>query len=329
MERGPTAGIRCRRLGDWLRAAVLVIGGVIITLGSSACCDVCHLDSASQAFDVDVERGTRRTAAGDRVCYSLFTPDPDDTLPAPPYPGVVISHGFARSGRFHRDTACALAERGIVVLTPDRTVSLRGRNAEQRQIDNLVDHVCWLRSRAADADNSLFGLLDPGRVGLVGHSAGGAISFEAAIDLADAGEAVQAVMLLDGVPWARTLERAGDLQDVPFCSARSEPAPCNARGQILDLLDGLSFSTVEILVVGGTHCDPENPTDWLCRLLCDGSNERARAVYQELLYAFLFDALDAPDFGASAGFAAAVEHLDAEGRIDITLVGGVSKRTAQ
>jgi pimeloyl-ACP methyl ester carboxylesterase len=322
---GPAASIRCRRLGDWRRAAALTIMTVAITPRLSACCDVCHLDPTSHAFEVDVERGARRTTVGDRVRYSLFTPEPNDTLPAPPYPGIVISHGFARSGRFHRDTACALAERGIVVLTPDRAGSFGGRDAEQRQIDNLIDHVRWLRSRAADVDDSLFGLLDPGRVGLVGHSAGGAISFEAAIDLADAGEAVQAVMLLDGVPWARTLERAGELHNVAFGSARSAPAPCNAQGQILDLLDGLSFSTVEILVAGGTHCDPENPTDWLCRLLCDGSDEQARAVYQKLLYAFLFDALDVPDVGVFVGFAAVVEQLEAEGRIDTTRIGGTSR----
>ena len=34
-----------------------------------------------------------------------------------------------------------------------------------------------LRGRAAVDDDELFGLLDPGRVGLIGHSAGGAISF--------------------------------------------------------------------------------------------------------------------------------------------------------
>ena len=210
------------------------------------------------------------------------------------------------------------------MLTPDLTCLLSGERGQLRNIQNLADHVRWLRSRAADPLDSLFGLIDPSRIGLVGHSAGGAVSFEAAIDLADAGEAVSAVMLMDAVPWERTVDLAGELQIESFASVRSEPSPCNGHGQILDLLNGMSFTTEDVRIVGASHCDPENPTNLLCKIGCRGSDDLAREAYQELLYAFLYEALAAPDLGATDGFAAIVERLAEDGRVVSTPVGGRS-----
>ena len=184
----PCKGKLHRRLAVYLPMAVSAIGAFAIAGCHPACRDTCTLEPAEQAFSVRVEHSTRHTTSGDQVAYSLFMPQPGELLAAPPYPAVVISHGFARSKRFHANTACALAERGIVVLTPDLISLLGGEEAQQRNIENLVDHVRWLRTRAATEDDPLFGLLDPERIGLVGHSAGGAISLEAAIELAQAGE---------------------------------------------------------------------------------------------------------------------------------------------
>jgi pimeloyl-ACP methyl ester carboxylesterase len=266
--------------------------------------------------------------AGDQVAYSLFIPQPGESLAAPPYPAVVISHGFARSKRFHANTACALAERGIVVLTPDLISLLGGEEAQLRNIDNLVDHVHWLRTRVATEGDPLFDLLDPERIGLVGHSAGGAISFEAAIELAEADECVDALMLLDGVPWARTVDRASELPELAFASVRSEPSACNAEGAIREVLTRLPFMTEDILVVGGSHCDPESPSDLLCRITCGGSSEQARAAYQELVGAFLGDAFAAPDTETSHGFAATVDALVAAGRVATSSVSERSQASS-
>ena len=318
-----------RRLAVCLPIAVSAIGAFAIAGCHPLCCDRCTHEPVQQEFGVRVEHGTRRTTAGDQVAYSLFMPQPSASFAAPPYPAVVISHGFARSKRFHANTACALAERGIVVLTPDLISLLGGEEAQLRNIENLVDHVRWLRTRAATEDDPLFGLLDPGRIGLLGHSAGGAISLEAAIELADAGESVDALMLLDGVPWARTVDRATDLPELAFASVRSEPTACNAKGAIRDVLVRVPFAAEDILVVGGSHCDPESPTDLLCRVACGGSNEQARAAYQELVGAFLGDALATPDAEISPGFAATVDDLVAAGRVTTSHVGEQSQASSQ
>jgi pimeloyl-ACP methyl ester carboxylesterase len=302
----------------------MVTVSLMLVAGLPTCGNVCSVGSTTQNYGVNIERGARRTNAGDRVPYSLFLPQHDETLPAPPYPAIVLSHGFGRDKRFHRNTGCALAERGIIVLTPNLTSLLSGERGQLRNIENLTDHVRWLRSRAADPLDSLFGLIDPSRIGLVGHSAGGAIAFEATIDLADAGEAVSAVMLMDAVPWERTVELAGELRNAAFASVRSEPGACNADGQVFELLNGLAFATEDVLVVGASHCDPENPTNVLCKLGCRGSDGLAQEAYQELLYAFLYEALAAPELDATVSFEAAVERLAEEDRVVSTPVGGPS-----
>jgi pimeloyl-ACP methyl ester carboxylesterase len=294
---------------------VSAIGAFAIAGCHPVCCDTFTLEPGTEAFSVRVEHGTRRTTAGDQIAYSLFVPQPSESLAAPPYPAVVISHGFARSRRFHVNTACELAKRGIVVLTPDLISLLGGEKAQLRNIANLVDHVRWLRARTMAEDDPLFGVLESERIGLVGHSAGGAIALEAALELAEAGENAAALMLLDGVPWTRTVERAGELPELAFASVRSEPTACNAEGAIREVLVRLPFAAEDLLVVGGSHCDPENPTDLPCRFACGGGDEQARTTYQELICAFLGDALSAPDIGGFYGFPATVDRLIAAGRV--------------
>ena len=215
------------------------------------------------------------------------------------------------------------------MLTPDLISLLGGEEAQLRNIENLADHVRWLRTRATAEGDPLFGLLDPGRIGLLGHSAGGAISLEAAIELDEAGESVDALMLLDGVPWARTVDRAADLPELAFASVRSEPTACNADGEILEVLTRLPFTTDDILVVGASHCAPENPTNLLCKVVCSGNDEQARSVYQELLCALLCEALSAPGISGSSGFAATVDRLSAAGRILTTPVGERSQASSR
>ncbi len=317
----PSMQERLRPIAAYLMTYVLAIGILAIVGCHPGFCGSGAVEPVVDAFGVYVQHGTRRTTAGDQIPYSLFVPQRAELSTTMRHPAVVISHGFARSRRFHANTAHALAERGIIVFTPDLVSLLGGEQAQLRNIENLVDHVEWLRSRAVADGDPLFGLLDPDRIGLVGHSAGGAISFEAAMDLNQAGEGVLALMLLDGVPWARTVERAGELGGLEFATVRSEPDGCNAEGAILELLGRLTNVAEDILVVGGSHCDPEHPTDVLCRLACGGSGEQPREAYQELICAFFGEALDAPVTRSSAGFQDTLDRLAAAGRIVTTSLG--------
>lgn len=243
-----------------------------------------------QRFDVAVESGRRPTSRGDGIPYDLYVPRPSSALPGPPWPAVVLDHGFARSKGRHASTSRFLAERGVVVLVANLVSLLGGESAQLANVANTRDHVAWLRARSASPGDSLFGLVDPERVALAGHSAGGAVAFEAAAD----GIQAKAVVLLDAVPWPRTIESARRMAATRILSLRSEPSACNAHGSVRKLLAHLGFESDDVRIVGGTHCDAEDPTDGFCRLFCGGTSDEARAAYLRLFYLYVRDALDVP-----------------------------------
>ena len=247
-------------------------------------------------YAVAVERGIRNTAAGDRVRYALYLPQPTDALPSPPWPAVVLLHGFARSIDFHTHTARYLAQRGFVVLTPMQSSPFFGDAPQQRNVVNFVEHVDWLKTRAATPGDPLFGRVAADRIALAGHSAGGAIAFEAAVALQQRGEGPAALFLLDAVPWESTIACAANLEELPMAAPRSEPAPCNAWNSFAGLRSRLGFNVEDVRIVGATHCDAENPTDLLCVLACGGTTRQGRAAYRDLFYAFLAENLAGPLF---------------------------------
>jgi pimeloyl-ACP methyl ester carboxylesterase len=270
-------------------------------------------------LQVQIESGTRTTSAGDTIAYDLFVPVASEQPPQPPWPAVVLNHGFARSKETQYNNALYMAQRGIVVLTPNQVSLLTGKQGQLRNIANTVDHVQWLNDRTADPSDPLAGQIDSNRIGLAGHSAGGAISFEAAIDLQNTGKTPAALVLLDAVPWNRTLARAGELVQLPMSSLRSEPSSCNSNGAVLDLLNGLAFPVEDVLIIDGTHCDPENPTDGLCNLPCGQASPQRQAIYQRLMYLFFQDA-----FGLASAeqpgetYEAAVQELESQGQITVS-----------
>jgi len=300
----PAAKLRWENAGLLLVLVAYVLNGSCCPQGSAP---------SSGYYRVSIERGRYRTATGERVCYDLFIPQPDPALPPPPWPAVVLNHGFARDRTRHRNNALYLAERGVVVLTPDMGCLLGGEDAQLQDIADLVGEVAWMAERSTTPGDALNGVLDPARIGLAGHSAGGAVSFEAAIDAQSTPTPVAAVCLMDAVPWERTVARAAEFPPLPFASWRSEPEPCNANGAARRLLNGLPFPTEDVLIVGGTHCDPENPSD--------AAPER-QCLYQQFLYLFAREALHAPEVPSEPGaYEAALEEAAALGLIVRTPVG--------
>ena len=131
-----------------------------------------------------------------------------------------------------------------------------------------------------DRGDPLFGLVDPERIALAGHSAGGAVAFEAAAG----GTAGASRRPPRRRPVAADDPAAREMPVTRLLSLRSEPSACNAQGSVRKLLANLRFESDDVRIVGGTHCDAEDPTDGVCRLFCGGTSDEARAAYRRLLY---------------------------------------------
>jgi pimeloyl-ACP methyl ester carboxylesterase len=292
-------------------------GRILRTAAATAALFSAPLASArAELLDVSVTAGTRETAGGDAVDYLLFVPKPATGLATAPFPAVILTHGFARDYGRHIDTALFLASRGIAVMTPDMVSLLGIVPAQRRNIRNTTDHVRWLAARSGDPVDPLYGLIDEDRIALAGHSAGGAVSFEAALQLQDDGRPAAALVLLDAVPYPRTVRNAGRLHPLPLLSLRAEPAACNAFDAVSGLIDELGFAAEDLRVVGATHCDPEGPSDIACSIACGGSDAAKSDIFRTLTYRFLQEALAIPTLTATeGGIDTVISDLTAEGAV--------------
>jgi len=187
---------------------------------------------------------------------------------------VILSHGFTRSRRTLAGHAQALADVGVLVLTPD--------------LPCTFDFHCNARALAA-----LVGSLRAGgtfgapveRVVLIGFSAGGLSSLLAADT-----PGVVGFVGLD--PFDRTV--SGETERLGLATAgrlrtealllRAPPSRCNAEAVAAPWGTVLPALWRDELIDGASHCDFESPTDWVCRLACgDAVPARQQQVRQGLL----------------------------------------------
>lgn len=277
-----------------------------------------------------------RSVDGISVPYSLYLPAEPPASSAP-LPLVVLTHGFMGSERHWAWLAPRLASQaGVVVFTHDMT-SLLARpheDAQRRNILGLADHVEWLLVGGGGAP-----ALDASRVVLCGHSAGGAVAFEAAVELSErrersqGGASIAVVLLLDAVPWPRTLE-ATSARFPPatlLISLRSEPSAWNMHGEVLKLLRQPSILSgaqcmpqrvMDFLLVGSRHADPVRPrSGGMCVMSCLGLLGPAACaeLYAELALAVSASVRTAPagisSIGELVAFSAAVDAYSAKGAL--------------
>lgn len=205
--------------------------------------------------------------AGRAVTLDLWRPE------GTPRGAVVLSHGFTRSRTTMGGHAAALAEAGVVAVTPDLpfTFDFHG-NAR-----GLADLVAWLRAGSEQAP-----AVD--RVVLVGFSAGGLSSL-----LAAATPGVVGYVGLD--PFDRTLPDAGGAlgrnaaPGIPTEAVllRAPPSRCNADAVAAAWATLLPKLLRDETVSDATHCDFESPTDWMCRVACGGADPARQQRVREAL----------------------------------------------
>jgi dienelactone hydrolase len=209
-----------------------------------------------------------------------------------PRGAVVLSHGFTRSRTTLGGHAAALADSGLLALTPDlpHTFDFR-RNAQA-----LAELVALLLGRTGPgpglgkaSTGALVAELGPPveRVVLVGFSAGGLSSLLAAgtpgvvgyvgldpFDRVERGAAGAAAPL--GLGHARTLQ-------TPALLLRAPPSRCNAESVAAPWGAALTRLQADTVIKGATHCDFESPTDWMCRWACGGADPGRQAQVRSAL----------------------------------------------
>lgn len=204
------------------------------------------------------------------VSYDLFVPssEPPDLTSIRHLPLAVVIHGFSREKGQMRNYALRLQQAGVVVLTPNMSSLLGGLSAQQRNIDKVVDHVRWLMSENHELQSKHRIAVDPARIALVGFSAGAAVVFESSFNLLEKSNiVVRALVMLDGVPWPRTIRAAervvsqadvsARLQSCPLriLSIRAEPSMYNINNKINEVLEALSPVAIRLGVAKGAQSD--------------------------------------------------------------------------
>lgn len=187
---------------------------------------------------------------------------------------AILSHGFTRSRRTLAGHAQALADAGVLALTPDLPCTF-GFRCNARALAALVGSL-----RAGGT----FGA-PVARVVLVGFSAGGLSSLLAA----DTPGVVGFVGLdpfdraMSGETERLGLAAAGRLRTEALL-LRAPPSRCNAEAVAAPWGTVLPELWRDELIAGASHCDFESPTDWVCRMACgDADPTRQQQVRQGLL----------------------------------------------
>ncbi len=184
-----------------------------------------------------------------------------------------------------------LAAAGVAaVLTPNMSSLVAGglAAAQARNIAQAVDWAGWLAQQPAS--------LNGGGIALVGHSAGGAVAFEAAIALAAAGAVPRAVCLLDSVPWPRTLAAAHTFPaaSVPLFAMRCPDSAWNAHGAMRAALNAAPHPGACVaLLPRSRHGDAIDPKKnlWALRLAGLLGLPDSPVIMAQLLDNFLVSAL--------------------------------------
>ena len=194
-------------------------------------------------------------------------------------PMVIIVHGFSRSRRNMSGWGRHLAKEGMVALVPDLPT-----HADHARNGRFISE---LRAHMLD-DDAFTQRIDPGRVGLLGFSAGGLSSLLSAAD-----SPVAVWVGLDPVERDGLGAKAAARVRARAVVLTAEPSSCNADGNARDLVTAL-VEGQHVAIPGAVHGDAEWPTGWLAELACGRSTDDKRAQFRVLATTALKDAFALP-----------------------------------
>lgn len=180
---------------------------------------------------------------------------------AGPFPAVLIGHGFQISADQYLGYAEHLASFGFVACTADFRAGFIANHAENAT--DMIGGMDWLEASAADPTHALGGIIDPTRLGIMGHSLGGKVAFLTAARDSRIG-AVLGVDPVDSAPLCNST-RCPDASDtLPYTipvgllgetlDASGGAQPCApAADNFQTFYDASDSPAVEVDVLGASH----------------------------------------------------------------------------
>lgn len=271
-------------------------------------------------YQVEIRREELRTASGTKRSFTLYLPKPAAGLPGPPYPLLVIAHGFLMSGTQQSANSLYFAQRGLAVLSPNLTRVLLGDETRMENINDIIEQLRWVERESAAKNSPIYGMIDPNRVGSAGNSSGGAVALEVVIQAQKQKVPIHALCSMDGAPWDRSWEAMPKLAPLKVFSLRAEPSLCNEHARILNFLRSTTFPFDDVKIIGAHHCDAENPTTVRCECVCGRSRPQYRELFQRLTYLFFRDTFGLPRLtGPNKSLNEVAHDLEQAGKVVVRL----------
>jgi dienelactone hydrolase len=173
---------------------------------------------------------------------------------------AIVAHGFTRSRVRHRDLGRALAEAGVTAVIPDlpNVVDLWGNG------DAIVDLV-----RQVEAGTLTGQPFERSKLVLIGTSAGGLATILAAAKT----PGLAGWVGLDPVDRTGTGTDAAARFTAPAVVLLGGASSCNLFSSGRTIARALPHLLRSTALKDASHCDFEDPTTNLCRVLCGGSSE--------------------------------------------------------
>ncbi len=235
------------------------------------------------------------TLAGKAVAVDLYLPVGIKA----PAPVVALGHGFARGRAQMAGWGKLLASRGFVAAAPTFPGPMPDHTINRKVMAGLLD---WMVAEGKKKASPLFGKVDGGRRGVMGHSAGGLASVLAAASDARIG----VVVGLDPVDAGNLGQAAAPKVKAPATFLLAESHMCNSNSNAQAVAAALGGPLFSLRVRKATHCDPENPSDGLCSLACGAADAKRQARFRRYAVATLDHVLRcAPGMATYLGGAAA------------------------
>ncbi|HEY2440763.1 MAG TPA: hypothetical protein VGI07_11050 [Solirubrobacteraceae bacterium] len=181
---------------------------------------------------------------------------------AGPFPLVVFSQGFDVSAESYSWLLDTWARAGYVVADPTYPLTDPSTPGGVSEAD-IVNHPGDLRyvtsallAAGRDGHSALHGLVDPGRVAIIGHSDGGDVSLAAAANSCCRIPAVKAAVILSGAELSAFGGSYYSAGSVPLLVVQGSADTINVPGCSAQLYDGAPPPKYYLDIAGAEHQPP-------------------------------------------------------------------------